>query len=316
MAGLVVGDDALLLVGDQLALLEAGDHAVERVVEVDGRDPVASRRGRRRSRPHWRGSPGRRRSAPTSGARSRAGRRRRRAASRGCARPGSARGRAGRGASTFTCRSNRPGRSSAGSRSSRRFDAPITTSRWLSSNPSSSTSSWFSVWLCSWDDGPPTAWPPTASSSSMKMIAGWFLRAVGEQAPDAGRADADEHLDERRGALRSRTSRPTRGRSPWPGASCRCPAGRTAAPRVGTRAPSFSNRPGWRRNSTTSSSSARTSSTPATSSHRTAECRSRASIVDQASWSGSPQQPPADVDKQREQDEDDPRDREAGATRP
>ena len=43
--------------------------------------------------------------------------------------------------------------------------------------PSSSTRSWFSVWSCS------RLWPlperavPTASSSSMKMIAGAFLRA-------------------------------------------------------------------------------------------------------------------------------------------
>ncbi len=55
------------------------------------------------------------------------------------------------------------------------------TSRSLSSNPSISTRSWFSVWSCSWlppPGPPPPRWRPTASSSSMKMIAGWFLRAV------------------------------------------------------------------------------------------------------------------------------------------
>ena len=34
VAALVVGEDPLLLVGDHAALLEAGDHAVHRVVEV------------------------------------------------------------------------------------------------------------------------------------------------------------------------------------------------------------------------------------------------------------------------------------------
>ena len=43
----------------------------------------------------------------------------------------------------------RPGRSSAGSRSWMRFEAPITTTCARTSNPSSSTSSWFSVWSCS-----------------------------------------------------------------------------------------------------------------------------------------------------------------------
>ena len=35
----------------------------------------------------------------------------------------------------------------------------------------------------------------------MKMIAGRALRAIAEQAPDPGGAEADEHLDERRRGL-------------------------------------------------------------------------------------------------------------------
>ena len=50
-------------------------------------------------------------------------------------------------------------------------------SRSASSNPSSSTSSWFSVWSCSRLFAPPERAVPTASSSSMKMIEGWCLRA-------------------------------------------------------------------------------------------------------------------------------------------
>ena len=54
----------------------------------------------------------------------------------------------------------------------------MTTTRAASSNPSSSTSSWFSVWSCSRLWLPLTRVAPTASSSSMKMIDGWFSRAV------------------------------------------------------------------------------------------------------------------------------------------
>ena len=68
------------------------------------------------------------------------------------------------------------------------------------SKPSISTSSWLSV--CSRSSLPcPTPAPrlrPTASSSSMKTIAGAALARLGEQVADAGRADADERLDELR----------------------------------------------------------------------------------------------------------------------
>ena len=76
----------------------------------------------------------------------------------------------------------------------------ITWSRLL--KPSSSTSSWFSVWSCSRLNPCPVRAVPTASSSSMKTIAGAVLACVFEKLADPGGAEAGEHLDERRGALR------------------------------------------------------------------------------------------------------------------
>ena len=80
------------------------------------------------------------------------------------------------------------------------FEAAITTTLSRASKPSISTSSWFSVWSRSPEMSEPR-WAPTASSSSMKMIAGAFSRASLEQAPDPGGAEAGEHLDERGGRL-------------------------------------------------------------------------------------------------------------------
>ena len=105
------------------------------------------------------------------------------------------------GGETKICRSKRPGRSSAGSSLSSRLDAAITTRSPLVAKPSISTSSWLSV--CSRSEllSEPR-WAPTASISSMKTIAGALLARLGEQAPDAGRAEAGEHLDEAGGRLR------------------------------------------------------------------------------------------------------------------
>ena len=78
------------------------------------------------------------------------------------------------GAPTPTWRSNLPGRKSAGSRTSGRFVAAIKITFVFVSNPSISTSSWFSV--CSRSSLPPPTpvprWRPTASISSTKIIAG------------------------------------------------------------------------------------------------------------------------------------------------
>jgi len=78
------------------------------------------------------------------------------------------------GASTGICRSKRPGRSSAGSSTSGRLVAAMRTTPPRTSKPSISTSSWLSV--CSRSSWPPPMpaprWRPTASISSMKMMAG------------------------------------------------------------------------------------------------------------------------------------------------
>ena len=78
------------------------------------------------------------------------------------------------GVSTTIWRSKRPGRKSAGSSTSARFVAAMSTTESLDSKPSISTSSWFKV--CSRSSWPPPRpvprWRPTASISSMKMMAG------------------------------------------------------------------------------------------------------------------------------------------------
>src|SRR5580698_4639136 len=84
------------------------------------------------------------------------------------------------GSGIVTCRSNRPGRSSAGSSTSGRLVAPSTTMPDTGSKPSISASSWLSVCSRSSLDtaapDPARRWP-IASISSMKMIAGARLRA-------------------------------------------------------------------------------------------------------------------------------------------
>ena len=89
---------------------------------------------------------------------------------------GSPRGPSTSGGETKIWRSKRPGRSSAGSSFSSRLDAAITTRSPVRAKPSISTSSWLSV--CSRSEllSEPRS-PPTASISSMKMIAGRCLRA-------------------------------------------------------------------------------------------------------------------------------------------
>jgi hypothetical protein len=55
---------------------------------------------------------------------------------------------------------------------------------------------------------------PTASSSSMKMIAGAFLRASSKSLRIRAAPRPGEHLDERRGALRVEVRARTRSRRP------------------------------------------------------------------------------------------------------
>ena len=63
----------------------------------------------------------------------------------------------------------------------------------------------------------------------MKMIAGATLLGLLEQVAHAAGADADDHLDELRGATARRTARRPRRRPRARAASCRCPAARSAA---------------------------------------------------------------------------------------
>ena len=102
------------------------------------------------------------------------------------------------GVSTAICRSNRPGRSSAGSRMSGRLVAAIRMTPPLVSKPSISTSSWLSV--CSRSSWPPPMpaprCRPTASISSTKTIAGAFALACSNRSRTRRGADTDEHLDE------------------------------------------------------------------------------------------------------------------------
>ncbi len=81
------------------------------------------------------------------------------------------------GRGTTTCRSKRPGRSRAGSRTSGRFVAAISITPSFDSKPSISTSNWLRV--CSRSSCPPPSpaprWRPTASISSINMIHGAFF---------------------------------------------------------------------------------------------------------------------------------------------
>ena len=100
----------------------------------------------------------------------------------------------------MTWRSKRPGRSSAGSRTSGRLVAATTITFVFVSKPSISTRIWLRVcsrssWL---PPRPAPRWRPTASISSTKTMHGRVALGLVEQVADAAGADADEHLDELR----------------------------------------------------------------------------------------------------------------------
>ena len=172
------------------------------------------------------------------------------------------------GRSMTTCRSKRPGRSSAGSRMSGRLVAAIriTAVRW--SNPSISTRSWFSV--CSRSSCPPPRpaprWRPTASISSMNTIAGALCFACSNRsrtraAPTPTNISTkSDPLIEKNGTPASPATARARSVLPVPGG----PNSRT--PR-GIFAPIAWNFAGSCRYSLTSWSSSIASSTPATSSN-------------------------------------------------
>ena len=168
------------------------------------------------------------------------------------------------GGATKIWRSKRPGRSSAGSSFSIRFEAAITTTSSLPPKPSISTSSWLSVWSFSPEMSLPRV-APTASSSSMKMIAGRALRATRNSrrmraAPRPTNISTNDAADWAKNfAFASVAAALASSVLPVPGGPC------SSTP-FGTVAPSFWKRLGSRRKSTISRSSSLASSAPATSS--------------------------------------------------
>ena len=150
-----------------------------------------------------------------------------RAACRACGRAGSPRGRRRRAATRGSGGRSGRGAAARGRASRAGWTRRSRRGRPVELKPSISTSSWLSV--CSRSEllsVPRCA--PTASSSSMKMIAGLRLARLVEQPPDAGGAEAGEHLDERRRRLGEELRAGLVRRPPWPAASCRCRAGRGA----------------------------------------------------------------------------------------
>ncbi len=145
--------------------------------------------------------------------------------------------------------------------------------------PSSSTSSWFSVWSCSRLCAP----PERARADGVELVdeddRRRVLARLFEELADPGGTEPGEHLDEGRGArrveVRARLVRGGLGEQRL----ARFPAGRRAERPSGRGRPSRSNFFRSRRNSTTSFSSSFASSAPATSSQPTGSVVSRSTIA-------------------------------------
>ena len=174
------------------------------------------------------------------------------------------------GRPTRILRSNRPGRNSAGSKTSARLVAAITMTPSSPWNPSISTRSWFKVCSrSSWP--PPIPLPrrrPTASISSMKMIAGAAFLACSKRSrtrlaptPTNISTKSDPEMEKNGTPASPATARAKRV-FPVPGG----PSKRTPD---GILAPNFINFFGFFKNSTTSTNSCFSSSSPATSEKRT-----------------------------------------------
>ena len=170
------------------------------------------------------------------------------------------------GRSTTIWRSKRPGRSSAGSRMSGRLVAAIRMMLSFISNPSISTSSWFSV--CSRSSCPPPMpaprWRPTASISSTNTMHGDACLACSNrsrtrEAPTPTNISTKSEPEiEKNGTPASPATARASSVLPVPGGPYR------STP-LGIRAPSAWNFFGLSRNSLISCSSSIASSTPATS---------------------------------------------------
>ena len=170
------------------------------------------------------------------------------------------------GIATTTCRSNRPGRSSAGSSTSGRLVAAMMMMPSLASKPSISTSNWFRV--CSRSSfelpRPLPRLRPTASISSMNTMQGAFFLACSNMsrtrlAPTPTNISTKSEPEMvKKGTPASPAIARASKVLPVPGEP-------TSSAPLGICPPSFEKRPGSRRNSTISCNSSRASSMPATS---------------------------------------------------
>ena len=174
------------------------------------------------------------------------------------------------GRSRMTWRSKRPGRRSAGSRTSGRFVAATTITFVFVSKPSISTRIWLRVCSRSSCEPPRPAprWRPTASISSTKTMHGelrlaWSKRSRTRLAPTPTNISTNSEPE----MLKNGTPA-----SPATARAIRVlpvPGGPTSSTPRGMRAPRELNFSGNFRNSTTSWSSVLASSTPATSANVT-----------------------------------------------
>ena len=175
------------------------------------------------------------------------------------------------GEPTVTCRSKRPGRSSAWSRMSGRLVAAMTTIPPCVVKPSISTSSWFSV--CSRSSWLSELLPrarPTASSSSMKtMHFSWRAASLNSRRTRA--APTPAYISTKSAPLANRNGTPASPAIDRASSVLPVPGGPTSRTPFGIRPPSVVKRPGSRRKSTISRTSSFASSTPATSANVTTE---------------------------------------------
>mmetsp|Transcript_90632 Transcript_90632/g.151629 ORF Transcript_90632/g.151629 Transcript_90632/m.151629 type:complete len:380 (-) Transcript_90632:447-1586(-) len=170
------------------------------------------------------------------------------------------------GVSTVVCRSNRPGRSSAGSKMSERLVAASTITPVLPWNPSISVRIWFRV--CSRSSFPwPTPAPrerPTASISSMKMRHGAFSPAFLKRSRTR-LAPTPTNISTNSDPEQLKNGTPASPATALANSVLPVPGGPVRSTPLGIFAPTAVYFSGAFRNSTTSTRSCLASSTPATS---------------------------------------------------
>ena len=172
------------------------------------------------------------------------------------------------GGLTVTRRSNRPGRSSAGSRISGRLVAASTTTPSVPVNPSISVRIWLSV--CSRSSLPAERLRAAAGPADGVQLVDEddrrrHLLGLVEQVAHPAGADADDRLDELRRGDREERHLGLAGHRAGQQGLAACRAGRRAARRAGSARPAGGSARGSRRKSTISVTSCSTSSMPATS---------------------------------------------------